>query len=123
MSYADPQTITFPTAGAATLPRVGSGINTGAFLSTTGNTRLEISHQVTSRNRVRSTARMTSKKISADPLVTGQNLEHRTTVYLVVDRPLTGLTPAELKDITDGFATWMTASTAANMVKLHGQEN
>lgn len=123
MSYADPQTITFPTAGAASCPRIGSGLNTGAFLSATGNTKLEISHQTTGRNRVRSTARLTSKKVSADPLVTGNNLDYRTTVYLVVDRPATGYTAAELKDITDAFATWMTASSAANMVKLHGQEN
>jgi hypothetical protein len=123
VSYADPQTVTFPTAGATTLPRTGSGLNTGAFTSASGNTKLEIAHQTTTRNRVRSTARLTFKKISADPLVTGQNLEHRVTAYLVVDRPVTGLTAAELKDITDGFAAWMTASTAANMVKLHGLEN
>jgi hypothetical protein len=123
VSYADPQTITFPVVGATTLPRTGSGINSGSFTSASGGTKLEVTHQTTVRNRVRSNARMTFKKITADPLVTGQNLEQRVTVSLVVDRPVTGLTAAELKDITDGFATWMTASTAANMVKLHGQEN
>lgn len=123
MGYADPQTITFPVAGATSLPRVSSGINSGAFLSASGNTRLEVSHQYTARNRARRTARLTFKKINADPLVSGQNLEHKVTAYVVVDAPITGLTPAELKDITDGLATWMTASTAANMVKLHGGEN
>ncbi len=122
MSFADPQTFVPPVLGSVSLPRTGSGITSGTFQSSSGNTKLEINHQTTARNRVRSTARITSKKISADPLVTGQNLESRISVYLVVDRPVSGYTAAELKDITDGFAVWMTANTAANMVKLHGLE-
>ncbi len=123
MGFADPQVVTFPTAGAVSMPRTGSGINAGSFRSASGNTWFDISHQYTKRNRARRTARLNFKKLSADPLVTGQFIEHVVSCYIVVDAPITGLTAAELKDITDGFATWMTATSAANMVKLHGGEN
>lgn len=122
MGYADPQTLTFPTAGAVSLPRTGSGTSNSNFTSASGNTKLEISHQTTSRNRVRSTVRVTTKDTTADPLIPAQNLQFETVVYMVVDRPAVGLTVAQLKDTTDAFATWLTTGSAANVVKLHGKE-
>jgi hypothetical protein len=123
MAFADPQTIVFPTAGSVSLPRTSSGVNSGGFLSGSGNTKLEIAHQKTSKNRTRHTARVTFKVLNADPLVSGNNLEHQMVAYVVVDVPTAGVTTAQIKDVTDGLAAWMTASSAAQMVKLIGSEN
>jgi hypothetical protein len=42
--------------------------------------------------------------------------------YLVVDRPLNGITADEAKDLILGLTTWLTASSAANAEKLVGFE-
>lgn len=121
MTFADPAVIVFPVTGSVSCPRVSSGINSGAFSSNSGNTRLEVSH--TYGKRTRRSLRLTFNLLTADPLVAGNNLQQSATAYIVVDEPKSGLTVAQRKDVVDGLCAYLTATSGANIVKLLGGEN
>jgi len=120
MAYTDPQSITI-NAVANSLARVSSGVNTGAFRKDDGNVVLSVAHQY--GKRTRRTARIDFSKIAADPLISAQNIKYSMSAYVVVDVPVTGFTVAEAKQVIDGFITWMSASSGANITKLLGGEN
>jgi hypothetical protein len=67
--------------------------------------------------------RLDESKIATDPLLAGVNVKASMSVYLVVDVPLTGYTPAEQKLVTDGFIAFLSASSGAKMTQLLGGEN
>jgi len=120
MSYSDPQTVTV--AGAAnSLPRVSSGTNAGAFASSDGTLRLEVSHAY--GRRTRRNIRLTKSKISADALIPNQNVKSSMSVYMVVDVPVNGFTVAEEKEIVDALVGYLSASTGARVTQLLGGEN
>jgi hypothetical protein len=118
MAYTDPQSVTIGTAQS--LPRTGQGLDSGTFTKDDGTVALRVSHS--RGKRVRSTARVDFAKIAADPLITGTNLRLGASVYVVVDRPVNGFTPAEIVQVITGLTTWLTASTNANATKLVGGE-
>lgn len=115
---ADPQSVTI-NAVPHSLPRTGS--NPGQFTKDDGAIRLTVSHA--NGKRIRSSIRLDNAKISADPMVPSQNQKVSASVYLVIDRPQTGYTNAELKLIVDGFLAWMSASSGANVTKVLGGES
>ncbi len=119
MAYTDPQSVTI--GSAYSLPRTGSGINSGTFSDSTGVAKLSVAHQY--GKRTRRTARVDFSKIAADPLISSQNIRHSASVYLVIDTPITGFTVAEQVQIITGLTTWLTATTNANATKLAGGEN
>lgn len=121
MSFSDTQSVTVDSSGAITIPRTGSGINAGSFTSGDGNVILTVASTFGKRNR--STARINLSKIAADPLISAQNIKYSASVWLVLDRPVTGFSPDELKTLVLGLTTWLTASSAASTVKLIGGEN
>jgi hypothetical protein len=116
----DPQTVTI-NAIANTLPRISSGVNSGAFQKDDTTVKLEISHQYGKRNR--RLVKLTHSKIAADPLISSTNIRYSMSVNLVVDVPTTGYTVAEAKQVVDGITAWCTASSGANITKLLGGEN
>lgn len=120
MAYSDPQTVTI-NAIANTLPRVGSGVNTGSFSKDDGNVKLGVSHAY--GKRTRRVARIDHSKIAPDPLISSTNIKYSLSAYLVVDVPVTGYTIAEQKQIIDGLITWLSATSGANTTKLLGGEN
>ncbi len=122
MAFSDPQTVTINSI-AITLARVAQNGNAGSFLSNDGNCRLDISHQYTKSNRVRSSVKLSTRKIAADPLISAQNIQFSESITVVVDRPVTGYTVAQTKLDVDGFMTWLTASSGAKMTQLLGTEN
>lgn len=120
--FSDPQSITIGTTpGAVSLPRVGAGIGVGNFSSNDGSTQLTV--QNTYGKRTRRVARVDYAKIAVDPLVPANNTKVSASAYLVVDQPVGGFTVAEIKDLVTGLATWLTASSGANITKLVGGEN
>jgi len=119
MAYSDPQSVTIGTA--LTLPRTSSGVNAGSFSKDDGTAVLSVSHQY--GKRIRRSARVTSTKISADPLLTNVNVRLSASAYLVIDVPNNGYSITEVKDLVTGLTTWLTAATNANLVKLIGGEN
>lgn len=124
MAFADPQVVTI-NAVAQTLPRVSSGVNSGAFLKDDRNVKLSVAHTYGSGKlgRTRRTMRLDHRKIAADPLISAQNIEYSMSVYIVTDLPPTGYTVAEAKQVIDGFAAYLTASSGAKITQLLGGEN
>lgn len=119
MAFADPQSVTI-NAIAKTLPRVSSGVNSGAFQKDDAEVKLSVSHAY--NKRTRRVIRLDHKKIAPDPF-TSDNTEYTMGVYLVVDQPVNGYTVAELKQVVDGFAAYLTASSGARITQLLGGEN
>jgi len=120
MAFADPQTVTI-NAVANTLPRVSSGINSGAFKKDDGNVTLEVSHQY--GKRTRRAVKLTHRKIAADPLVSSQSIQYSMSTTLVIDTPITGYTVAEAKQIVHALTAYLTATTGARVTQLLGGEN
>lgn len=118
--YTDPQTLTI-NAIANTLPRTSSGVNNGIFTKDDATVKLSASHQYGKRTRRQ--ARVDFAKIAPNPLISSTNILYTMSSYLVVDLPLTGFTVAEAKLPIDGFLTWLSASSGANLTKLLGGES
>lgn len=120
MALTDPQIVTIA-AAPNTLPRTGTGPSSSVYLEADGDLAMTISH--TGGKRRRSVARLDRTKTAADPLISAQNILHRFGVYLVVDKPVTGFTIAEQKDICLGLTAWLSDSSGANLVKFLGGES
>lgn len=120
--YSDPQTLTI-SGTAVSLPRTSAGVNAGVFTSPDGAVDLDVRHQY--GKRARRTVRIDHEKIIPDPLLTNVNKPVSASVYVVVDAPLMGYTPTELKGIVDALAAWLAAGTGAanNTIRLVGGES
>lgn len=116
---ADPQSVTI--GSAISLPRTTSATDLGIFTAADGNTKMTVSSQYGKRKR--RTIRVDFQKIAADPLISAQNIIYSMSCYLVVDVPPTGFTVAEQKQVADGLAAWLTASSGANLTKVLGGES
>lgn len=120
MAFADPQSVTID-AVPISLPRTGSGMNTGSFHSNDGLTALTVSSQY--GKRTRRTIRLDSSKIAPDPLISDQNVKYSMSSYIVIDTPVTGFTVIEAKAVVDGLIGLLTASSGAALTQLLGGEN
>jgi len=120
LAFADPQSVTIGGV-ASSLPRTGSGVNSGTFTSNDGLIRLTVSSQY--GKRTRRTLRLEHSKVAPDPLISSTNVKYSATVYMVVDTPVTGYTVAQQKELVDAFAAYLSASSGANVTKLLGGEN
>jgi acyl transferase domain-containing protein len=120
LAYADPQSVTIGAATTA-LPRVSTGTNSSEYSSNDGNIRVKVSHAY--GKRTRRTVRLEFSKVAPDPLISDRNIRFSSTVYIVVDQPVTGFTVAELTDQVVGLANFLTASTNSATTKLLGGEN
>ncbi len=120
MAFSDPQSVTI--GGTTTsLPRTGSGINTGSFKSNDGTVAFSVSSSY--GKRTRRTIRLEHSKIAPDPLISSQNIKYSMTTYIVTDAPVTGYTVAEQKAVVDGLVAYLTASSGARVTQLLGGEN
>lgn len=120
MAFADPQTVTINTV-ANTLPRISSGVNSGAFQKDDTTVKLSVSH--TYGSRTRRVLRLDHSKIAADPLMASVNVRLNMAAYLVVDEPSTGYTVTEAKQIVDALVAYLSASSGAAVTQLLGGEN
>lgn len=112
MPFADPETVTPPTAGAQTLARTGYPNPHAAEWKTTDDLwTLFVSHD--SKKRDRTIAAFSRSLLAADPYVpTNYNLVQMR-VQLTIDRPIIGFTAAQEEDTLAGFLAWLTASSNA----------
>lgn len=121
MALADPQSVTI-NAVAQTLPRVSTGQNMSEYKKDDGYVSLVVSHQY--GRRIRRAGRLQHKKIAADPLSAGQNVEAGVSVTLVIDTPKVNFySNTELKQIVDGFLAYLTASSGAKVTQILGGES
>jgi hypothetical protein len=119
MAFSDPQSVTIGTAQS--LPRTGSSDNAGTFRKDDQSVTLTVTHAYGKRGR--SVARVDHKKIAADPLQPATNVPYSASVYLVLDKPITGYSPTELLQLVTGLTTWLTASSNAAAAKFIGGES
>lgn len=119
MAFADPQSVTI-NAVPISLPRTGSGIDTGTFTSNDGAVKMTVSHQYGKRNR--RLVRLDHSKIAADPL-TAANVRYSMSTQLVIDVPVNGYSVTEAKQVLDGFIAALTASSGALETKILGGES
>lgn len=120
MSFADPQSITV-NAVAQSMPRTGSGINSGTFTQDDGTNALFINHQY--GKRTRRAMKFTDSKIAANPFDTTRNEQVSMSVTLVVDVPPQGYTITEAKYVVDGLIAYLTAGSGAKVTQLLGGES
>lgn len=120
MSFADPLSITIAGTTIA-LPRTSVGDDESEYTSGDGLTQLVASHSY--GKRTRRTARINTKKISADPFKPSENREESMSFYIVFDLPKVGYTATEALAVWSGFNTLATASSNALIVKLLGGES
>ena len=122
MAFADPQSVTIGTTpGAVSLPRTGSGQDTGAFKSADGLVKFTVASSY--GKRTRRTVRLTRDATVTDPLIPAQSVQASMSCYIVVDTPVYGFTVAEQKDLVVALATFLTASSGAKVTQLLGGEN
>lgn len=119
MALSDPQTIS-SLGGFTSLPRIGSSNGGGVFSSSDGTVQMSVN--TSNGKRIRTAVRLSLSKISADVLVPSQNTRASTSVTLVMDRPVNGMTTAEVKSVVDTLTAWLAASTGANVTKVLGGE-
>lgn len=116
----DPQTVTVD-AVDQTLAAVTRGDLASTYRTTDGLYEFVVSHQEGKRNRI--TIRLNNEKIAADPL-TAANQQFSMSTYLVVDVPANGVyTNTQIKNDILGLAAWLSASSAANLIKVLGGES
>lgn len=120
MAFADPQTITI-NAIAKTLPRTGSGLDSGSFATADQEVKESISHAY--GKRVRRTLRIDHQKITTDTLDPSINTLYGMSVYIVVDVPKVGYTVTESKNVVDGLVAYLAASSGSKITQLLGGES
>jgi hypothetical protein len=120
MAFADPQTITI-NAVPYTLPRTSSGSSSGVFTKDDGTVRMFIGHS--QGKRIQDTMRVEFQKIAPNPLISAQNISYSMSASVRVDRPLTGFTVVEAKQVCDGLFALLTATSGAKTTQLLGGES
>lgn len=120
VAFSDPQTVTI-NAVAQTLPRTSTSPTASVYTKDDGNVKLTASHFYGKRKR--SVLRLDFQKIAADPLISSTNIIYSMSCSVTIDRPLTGFTVAEQKQVVDAVSAYLTASSGANTTKLLGGEN
>lgn len=108
MALTDPQKIKV-TETEATCPRVASGSYNAKYQSSDGLTTITNSTQVGKRKR--HVSRVDLSKLTTNPYDESQKEEISTSCYLVVDRPISGFTVAEVKKIVEGLKSYLSAET------------
>ena len=117
--FADPQSLTI--GSALSLPRIGSGLNTGVFQTSDGLVKMSLPHNLGKRNR--HTVRVDLAKVAADPLNAAQNLRYSMSGYFVLDVPPVGFSVTEQVNLVTGLTGNLAASTNANWIKFIGSES
>jgi len=120
MSFAHPQSVTI-NAVPYSLPRTGSGINSGSFATNDSTVKMSVSHQY--GKRTRRTIRIDHSKFATDPTNSALQVPRSMSCYIVADVPVQGYTAAEQKQIVDAFVAYLAASSGAQVAKLLGGEN
>lgn len=120
MSFADPQSVTI-NAVPISLPRTGSGINSGTFTAADSTVKLSVSSQY--GKRIRRTIRIDHSKYATDPTNSALQVPRSMSAYAVVDTPLQGYSTTEAKQVCDGLFAYLTASSGARVTQLLGGEN
>jgi hypothetical protein len=119
MGFADPETVTLPSAGAQAMARTGYPNPRAAEWRTSDDLySLFVSHD--SKKRDRSVMSFTRNVLAADPYVPANFTPVFMRVQLILDRPVFGLSAAQEVDTMNGFITYLNAGSFAKALLLQG---
>lgn len=121
MAFADPQSIKVDGTNTVSLPRVNTGDYQSEYLSEDGTIRLKI--QTVNGRRKRQQIRVDLTKITTDPFDTTQNIEISSSIYLQIDRPLSGFTNTDMLKAIEGLVAFLSASTYSAVKKALASES
>lgn len=122
MAFSDPIEVKVDGTNTVKLARVSTGDLQSRYLSEDDTIKATISTQETG-TRKRHLYRLDLSKFTADPYNTSQNLRVTASAYLVIDRPVTGFTNAELLKLVEGLSTEISESTYSTAKKLIASES
>jgi len=116
---ADPQSIT---VGGSTIsiPRTGVDKTSADYQSADGNSLMRVAQTTNSTTRT-TVLSLKTNKIAPDP-ITAVNARKSQIITITARGPIDGFTVTEIKDQLVALATWLTASSAANAIKVLGGE-
>lgn len=121
--FSDPMSITRETV-VKSLPRIAIQGQSSTYRQADGANTVKVSHQSTSKQRVRRMIRLDAVVPGTNAL-TGAATNGTCAVYLVIDQPSeAAFTPGQYayKNAVEDLLTFLTANTAANLFKVLGSE-
>lgn len=121
MAFADPQKVKVDGATEVELPRVDTGNFASEYLSADGAIRLKLA--TANGRRKRHTARIDLSKVIASTVTPSQNEEVSSSIYLVIDRPISGYTNEDLRKAVEGLVAFLSATSYSATKKLLGSES
>jgi hypothetical protein len=116
--FTDPQSLTRTGGSAVSLPRIPVSGDRGAFRSADNTLDMQVFHSYGRRDR--HTVQISDTQISASPLITGTSFIASLTCGFWIDVPskMAGFTPTQVQADAGALSTWLTVSSAANVLKL-----
>lgn len=114
----DPISVTFG-GSARSLPRVGNTAQSAVYRSSDGLYVAKTFQSPSSKGtRYRRGISFSTRKIAADPFVTGVNSEFSQAVTVSVNVPVVGYTSAETVDAMSGLMAFLQASSAEMAIAI-----
>lgn len=104
----DPQTVTINSV-ALSLPAISRGDNKSVYKTSDGTHTLTIGHEY-KPTRSRFVVRLDTVLVSEDPYNTALNKPFSNSVYLVIDSPVIGMTPAAVATYVQGLVDYIDGS-------------
>ena len=117
--YAEPQSVTI-SGSAKSLNRTSSVLDGSKWATTDRGHQMSLTH--TYGRRHRHSLRFQLDSLTANPLVSGQNINQSMTLFITVDVP-PGYDTAAAKAVVDGVLANLSATSGANITKLIGGES
>lgn len=112
--FTDPQEVTI-SGSTVSLPRVRNGELSSDYANVDATVALSLKQERSGKGRLRSPIRFSKTKVAADPL-TSVNSEIGLAITMVIDRPRSGFTLAEVQALVTAFKTWLTDAHVAQLV-------
>nr|QDH88190.1 MAG: hypothetical protein H4Bulk4625658_000003 [Leviviridae sp.] len=123
MALTDPQKFKEVAGTEVTAPRVSSGDFKSVYETSDGLNKLTLSTTTSNSSRKRHLLRIDVEKIATNPFEEARKEPISASVYLVIDRPFTGYTVAEMKKLVEGLVGLASATTYSVVEKLLGGES
>lgn len=122
--FSDPLVFT-EGAVARNLPRISINGQMAKYRQSTGERSMTVSHQSTTKQRVRRMIRLDTTVTGSNPAVLEETVVKNVGIYLVIDQPSEATidTPAgTYASLVEDFCTFLTENSSANMLKVLGSE-
>lgn len=117
--FADPITLTV-NGVAKVLNRIEQAGTSARYSNADGTFTLNITHNVTKSDRVRSVVAFRQQKVVSDPITSTASDFDDTTVSLTIDRPFYGFSDTEIQYLESALEGFLDATA---LTKIYGRES